>query len=65
MSHEAFKVKLCPQCPYTPADLEKECGESLYDPSAEDYCCGQCPEAPMYRPPGVTFPKPVYLAKWR
>lgn len=34
----AMKVKLCPNCAYTPQDLE-----GCYDPDAETFCCTGCP----------------------
>lgn len=59
MNDERFTVKLCAQCPYTPADLE-DGGESLYNPNSEHFCCGQCPETPIYRPTGISYPRDDY-----
>jgi hypothetical protein len=53
---EVFTVKLCDQCPYTPEDLVSN-ETNLYDPASEYFCCGQCPETPVYRPPGIAFPR--------
>jgi hypothetical protein len=53
---EKYTVKLCLSCPYTQEDLA-DAGEDLYDPDAEEFCCGQCPESPVYKPPGVTYPR--------
>lgn len=46
-----MKVKTCPQCVYTPADL----GEN-YDQLAPLRCCADCPEVPVLKATN-TYPK--------
>lgn len=47
-----MKVKICPVCPYTPADIAHN-----YDAASDTYVCGRCPrqgllcyaQGPYYR----------------
>lgn len=53
---EKFAWKMCQECPFKEENLS-DGGHNCHDPASEHFWCGTCPETPLYRPPGVSYPR--------
>lgn len=47
-----MRVKTCTSCPYTPQDLAHN-----YDPHANLFCCGRCPEQGLMDTAQGSYPR--------